>query len=35
MMIGRAASYNPWIFRQIAEYIETGDYTVPDEHQRY
>ena len=35
VMIGRAASYNPWIFRQIAEYIETGAYTVPDEHQRY
>jgi tRNA-dihydrouridine synthase len=34
-MIGRAASYNPWIFRQIAEYIETGAYTVPDEHERY
>ena len=35
VMIGRAASYNPWIFRQIAEYLETGAYTVPDEHQRY
>ncbi|HJY07774.1 MAG TPA: tRNA-dihydrouridine synthase, partial [Bryobacteraceae bacterium] len=35
VMIGRAASYNPWIFRQIAEYLETGAYTVPDEQERY
>ena len=27
VMIGRAASSNPWIFRQIADYIETGRYT--------
>lgn len=35
VMIGRAASYNPWIFRQIDEYIRTGAYTVPDEPERY
>lgn len=35
IMIGRTASYNPWIFRQIAEYLETGSYTVPPEHDRY
>ncbi len=30
VMIGRAASSNPWIFRQIADYIATGCYTEPD-----
>jgi tRNA-dihydrouridine synthase B len=35
VMIGRAASYNPWIFRQIDEYVRTGAYTVPDEPERY
>ena len=35
IMIGRTASYNPWIFRQIAEYLQTGSYTVPPEHERY
>src|SRR5579875_217828 len=35
IMIGRAASYNPWIFRQINEYLRTGSYTVPPETDRY
>jgi len=28
-MIGRAASSNPWIFRQIAQYLEIGAYNQP------
>jgi nifR3 family TIM-barrel protein len=35
VMIGRAASANPWIFRQIAQYLETGAYDQPSEHDRY
>lgn len=35
VMIGRTASHNPWIFRQIAEYLATGCYTAPSEHDRY
>jgi len=35
VMIGRAASANPWIFRQIGEYLETGAYHQPSEHDRY
>jgi len=35
VMIGRTASSNPWIFRQIAQYLETGDYERPSERQRY
>src|SRR5260370_13941941 len=35
VMIGRAASTNPWIFRQIAEYVEIGSYTDPTEIDRY
>ncbi len=35
VMIGRAASYNPWIFRQLAEYVATGSYVVPPERDRY
>ena len=35
VMIGRTASYNPWIFRQIAEYLRTGTYEVPQEFERY
>ncbi len=35
VMVGRAASYNPWIFRQIGEYLRTGRYTVPEERDRY
>jgi nifR3 family TIM-barrel protein len=35
VMIGRAASYNPWIFRQIAQYLETGAYNEPTQNDRY
>jgi tRNA-dihydrouridine synthase B len=35
VMIGRAASSNPWIFRQIADYVATGRYEIPAEHERY
>ncbi|HXG34144.1 MAG TPA: tRNA dihydrouridine synthase DusB [Bryobacteraceae bacterium] len=34
VMIGRAAASNPWIFRQIAQYVATGRYDVPSEHER-
>ena len=35
VMIGRAASPNPWIFRQIAQYLETGRYDQPSEQDRH
>lgn len=35
VMIGRAAPTNPWIFRQIQQYGETGQYTHPSELDRY
>jgi tRNA-dihydrouridine synthase B len=35
VMIGRTASSNPWIFRQIAQYLATGAYEHPTERQRY
>jgi nifR3 family TIM-barrel protein len=35
VMIGRTASSNPWIFRQIREYLETGAYEHPPERRRY
>jgi tRNA-dihydrouridine synthase B len=35
VMIGRAASSNPWIFTQIADYIATGRYEEPSELDRY
>jgi tRNA-dihydrouridine synthase B len=35
VMIGRAASSNPWIFSQIADYVATGRYQEPDENDRY
>ena len=34
-MIGRTASSNPWIFRQIADYVATGAYTEPTDLDRY
>ena len=34
-MLGRAASSNPWIFGQIADYLRTGTYETPSEHARY
>jgi tRNA-dihydrouridine synthase B len=35
VMIGRTASSNPWIFRQIAQYLATGEYEHPEERRRY
>ena len=35
VMIGRAASSNPWIFRQIRQYLETGAYAQPTHQDRY
>lgn len=35
IMIGRAAASNPWIFRQIGEYLATGRYFQPTEEMRY
>src|SRR5690349_13044846 len=35
VMVGRAASSNPWIFRQIRQYLETGAYTQPTQQDRY
>ena len=35
VMIGRAASTNPWIFRQIAEYLACGHYQQPSDIDRY
>ena len=35
VMIGRAASSNPWIFAQIQEYLATGSYRIPHDRERY
>jgi tRNA-dihydrouridine synthase B len=35
VMIGRTASSNPWIFRQIADYLSTGRYDEATESDRY
>lgn len=35
VMIGRAASSNPWIFRQIQEYLATGTYIQASQQDRY
>jgi nifR3 family TIM-barrel protein len=35
VMIGRAASSNPWVFRQLSEYLATGTYRQPTERDRY
>ncbi len=35
VMIGRAASSNPWIFGQIREYLETGAWTEATQQDRY
>jgi len=35
VMIGRTASSNPWIFRQIQQYLATGSYEHPPERHRY
>lgn len=35
VMIGRAAATNPWIFRQIEQFLATGQYDEPSEADRY
>jgi tRNA-dihydrouridine synthase len=35
VMIGRGASSNPWIFRQIQQYLATGRYDEPTHMDRY
>lgn len=35
VMIGRAASSNPWIFRQIAQYLATGACDQPTQQDRH
>ncbi len=35
VMIGRMAPANPWIFRQIEQYVKTGSYDEPAEADRY
>ncbi len=35
VMIGRTASSNPWIFRQIRQYLETGRYDQPTQRDRH
>ena len=35
VMVGRTASSNPWIFRQIRQYLATGTYDLPTERARY
>src|SRR5882762_2958704 len=35
VMIGRAASSNPWIFRQIEQYLSAGGYDQPTHQDRY
>ena len=35
VMIGRAASSNPWIFRQIQQYLAAGTYDEPSDQDRY
>jgi tRNA-dihydrouridine synthase B len=35
VMVGRAASSNPWIFHQIQQYLSTGAYDQPTQQDRY
>src|SRR5215831_15738378 len=35
VMVGRAASSNPWIFRQIQQYLDTGSYEEATHEDRY
>jgi nifR3 family TIM-barrel protein len=35
VMIGRAAANNPWIFQQIAQYLETGSWTEATDEDRW
>jgi tRNA-dihydrouridine synthase len=34
-MVGRAASSNPWIFRQLSQYLAAGTYGRPTDRDRY
>jgi tRNA-dihydrouridine synthase B len=34
VMIGRAAATNPWIFRQMQQYVASGAYAIPTENDR-
>jgi nifR3 family TIM-barrel protein len=35
VMVGRAASINPWIFRQLSDFFQNGTFTDPSEADRY
>jgi tRNA-dihydrouridine synthase B len=35
VMVGRTASSNPWIFRQLEQYLSTGGYEQPSHMDRY
>jgi tRNA-dihydrouridine synthase B len=35
VMIGRAAANNPWIFRQIEQFVSEGRYEEPTDADRY
>ncbi len=35
VMVGRAAAFNPWIFRQIRDYVETGTWSQATQLDRY
>ena len=35
VMIGRMAPANPWIFRQIEQYVSCGEFVEPAEADRY
>ncbi len=35
VMIGRAAANNPWFFRQMADYFQTGAYFQPSQQDRH
>lgn len=35
VMVGRMAASNPWIFRQIKQYTESGAYDLPTDADRY
>ena len=35
VMIGRTAATNPWIFRQIEQFLATGTYEIPTEDARH
>jgi tRNA-dihydrouridine synthase B len=35
VMVGRAAASNPWIFRQLAQYLASGRYDIPGRQDRY